>query len=426
MSNSDDDEPPTATTSNSQSDNLHDIEDEVQDWKLLGARTSATSAIPKRGEKEFEPDGTAVQNQSLQESQKAMFDALSNERGHHIKHKLIGVWVPKLNQCLILQIRGNFFRDMGVAHGTIMYLNIYETVYLVERGSLIAYLSNKEFEEWMGGGGAEFDIENKLWALDLEYLYCLTKVDISQYQVYSYLKRLGYILQTPSSTPAIEKANVCNATMDVSFWLLPREWGLIAYPVLHTCHFKTKSYFNYTSIYKAITLNNDKITTTTPKEQLQITYNIWRPTPSFAKKSPPPPDFQLVVIDSSKDTSYMTLSEIQHLQQQLQVKEAGSVNEKKPPKKQPRVESKRQIRAKQQAERQSKLDKSIQLRNEYWKRRDLGFKQGSSPVIVAVVNQGVMNFINLSTGDFSCEFNKEALDEIYPGKAHSIIYHEQA
>lgn len=86
------------------------------------------------------------------------------------------------------------------------------------------------------------------------------------------------------------------------------------------------------------------------------------------------------------------------------------------------MESKRQIRAKQQAERQSKLDKSIQLRNEYWKRRDSLFKQGHSPVILAIVNQGVINFVNLSSGDFNCEFNKEALDEIYPGKPHSIIY----
>lgn len=137
MTDIDEDEPPTAT-SYTQTNSHHDIEDEVQDWKILGNRNASSSqttssAIPKRGEKEFEPDGTTVQNQSLKESQQAMFDALSNTRGHHIKHKLIGVWVPKLNQCVILQIRGNFFRDMGVAHGTLMYLNQYETVYLVER-----------------------------------------------------------------------------------------------------------------------------------------------------------------------------------------------------------------------------------------------------------------------------------------------------
>ena len=427
MSDIDDDEPPTATSA-SHANSHHDIEDEVQDWKLLGKRASqpitSSSAIPKRGEKEFEPDGTTVQNKSLQESQQAMFDALSNIRGHHIKHKLIGVWVPKLNQCVILQIRGNFFRDMGIAHGPVMYLNQYETVYLVERGSLIAYLSNEEFETRLDEGKSDFDIESKLWALDLEYLYCLTKLDILQYQVYAYLKRLGYILQTPLVKPSIiERGKVNLPTLDVSFWLLPRKWGILAYPALHTCHFKTKSYFNFTNIYKAITIDNAPIITTSSNEKLQITYNVWRPTPSFAKKSPPYPDFQLVVVDSSKSTYYLSLSELHNLQLQLQVKQVEPFA-KKPPKKQPRVESKRQIRAKQQAERQSKLDKSIQLRNEYWKRRDLGFKQGSSPVIVAVVNQGVINFINLSTGNFNCNFNKNALDEIYPGKSHSIIHHE--
>lgn len=427
MTDIDEDEPPTAT-SYTQTNSHHDIEDEVQDWKILGNRNASSSqttssAIPKRGEKEFEPDGTTVQNQSLKESQQAMFDALSNTRGHHIKHKLIGVWVPKLNQCVILQIRGNFFRDMGVAHGTLMYLNQYETVYLVERGSLIAYLSSDEFESWLDSGGTEFDIETKLWALDLEYLYCLTKVDILQYQVYSYLKRLGYILQTRLLQPTIQKGRVYSPTLDVSFWLLPRQWGILAYPTLHTCHFNSKTYFNYTNIYKAVTLNTEKIVTTKPINPLQITYNVWRPTPSFAKKSPPHPDYELIVVDSSKDTSYLTLPQLHNLQQQLKAKDY-EVTEKKAPKKQPRVESKRQIRAKQQAERQLKLDKSIQLRNEYWKQRDLGFKQGASLIIVAIVNQGVINFINLSTGDFNCEFNKEALDEIYPGKAHSIIHHE--
>lgn len=424
MMDIDEDEPPTAT-SYTQPNSHHDMEDEVQDWKLLGTRTtssSSSSAIPKRGEKEFEPDGTSVQNQSLKESQQAMFDALSNTRGHHVKHKLAGVWVPKLNQCVVLHIRGNFFRDMGVARGLIMYLNQYETVYLVERGSLIAYLSSEEFEDWLDNGSEiEFDIGSKLWALDLEYLYCLVKVDIPQYQVYSYLKRLGYILQAPKLQLTIDKGKVYNSTLNVSFWLLPRKWGILAYPALHTSHFKTKTYFNYTNIYKAITLNTEEIVTDPPTKPLHITYNVWRPTPSFAKKSPPHPDFQLVVFDI-KDPSYLTLSQLQHLQLQLCQSESDLVIKPTPKKKPPRVESKRQIRAKQQAERQSKLDKSIQLRNEYWKRRDSLFKQGHSPVILAIVNQGVINFVNLSSGDFNCEFNKEALDEIYPGKPHSIIY----
>lgn len=68
-------------------------------------------------------------------------------------------------------------------------------------------------------------------------------------------------------------------------------------------------------------MNTEKIVTTKPIDPLQITYNVWRPTPSFAKKSPPHPDYELVVIDSSKDTSYLTLSQLHNLQQQLKAKE---------------------------------------------------------------------------------------------------------
>ena len=46
-----------------QTEKTYDIEDEIQDWKFLNK-----SNIPKRGEKEFEPDGTTIQSSALEES----------------------------------------------------------------------------------------------------------------------------------------------------------------------------------------------------------------------------------------------------------------------------------------------------------------------------------------------------------------------
>lgn len=61
-----------------QTEQVYDVEDEIQDWKFLNKST-----IPKRGTKEFEPDGTNYQISALEQSQQTMFQAINNVRGHH-------------------------------------------------------------------------------------------------------------------------------------------------------------------------------------------------------------------------------------------------------------------------------------------------------------------------------------------------------
>ncbi|KAI5952667.1 SEN54 [Candida jiufengensis] len=446
MSNIEDDEIPTAEKleSNKELKDEIELEDEIQqDWKQFTSNTKTTSnnksLIPKRGEKEFEPDGTTVQLTSLQESQNAMYLALSQDRGHHYSKRLVGIWINSIHQCIILNVKGNFFKDMGKVKNEIMYLNDIETVYLVERGSLILYLSNQEVEEMLNKNDLKslrsYNIEDSLWSLDLEYLYCLTKIDVAKYQIYAYLKRLGYILLEASSdnvkkseSTIDQTGKITHSIFDVSFWLLPRKWGLLPYPALHSLHFKTKCYFNYTNIFKSIALNIQQIDPKPSKDELNITYNVWRPTPQFSKKNPHLPDYQLCVIDSSKNPDYLTFNQIKDLQSKL-LKPKDS--EKPKPKKSTKTqtsskvgESKREIRAKKAEERNKKLDKSIQLRNTYLKQRDAGFKYGSNPIIIGIYNYGILNFINISTGNFNCEFNSEKLDAIYPDRDHSIIYNE--
>ena len=53
------------------------------------------------------------------------------------------------------------------------------------------------------------------------------------------------------------------------------------------------------------------------ESNINITFNVWKPSPSFSKKTPPPPDFQLCVVDSSKNTDFLKLPQIQRLFFQL-------------------------------------------------------------------------------------------------------------
>ncbi|RLV96051.1 putative tRNA-splicing endonuclease subunit sen54 [Spathaspora sp. JA1] len=386
-------------------------EDELPDYTQL--------SIPKRGDKEFQPDGTNTQQSALQASLEAMYSALDSLRIHHVKQKLIGIWRED-NCCYVAHPRGSYFKDMGVAGGKKggVVLNAIECLYLAERGSMVVYLGGKEADEE--------DIENTGLALNLSYLYALAKVDLAEYQVYSYLKRLGYIIQTYTSVKHVPSNNQPKERTKIktSYLIgLAREWGILAYPPFHTMHFKTKHYFNYTDIFKSLSLDAEPIPATAGGK-FNITFRVWKPTPSFSKKSPPPPDFHIVVLDTSTDTKFPSLADIQALHEEISSKIEPRQKVKAAPKKKSSMPpSKREIRAQRQAQRQSKLDHSIQVRNGYLSARDSHLKNGSVNVVVAIVNQGIINFVNLSKGNFRLK-NCHDLEQTFPNKAHSIIYNE--
>ncbi|EGW31663.1 uncharacterized protein SPAPADRAFT_62279 [Spathaspora passalidarum NRRL Y-27907] len=391
---------------------LIEPEDELPDYSQL--------SVPKRGEKEFQPDGTTIQQSALQTSLEAMYSALDSLRMHHIKQKLIGIWRTEDNCCYIPHPRGGYFKDMGVPSGKKggVVLNAIECLYLVERGSMAVYLGD--------GNNSEEDIESTGLALNLSYLYALAKVDLAQYQIYSYLKRLGYIIQPYTSKmdhiPLFKP--IKQTKMKPNYLVgLARNWGILSYPSFHPMHFKTKHYFNYTDIFKSLSLNTESIPKTTGN--LKITFRVWKPTPSFSKKSPPSPDFHVVVLDTSTDTKFPSFADVQALHDEISstnIKPKEQV--KSPPKKKSSMPpSKKELRAKRQAERQSKLDQSIQKRNAYLNSRDQHLKNGSVTVVIAIVNQGIINFVNLSRGNFKLK-ECDNLDNVFPNKTHSIIYNE--
>ncbi|KAK6459567.1 tRNA-splicing endonuclease subunit sen54 N-term-domain-containing protein [Scheffersomyces xylosifermentans] len=447
-----------------------DVEDEVQDWKLLNKSLTSGTGIPKRGEKEFEPDGTNVQIDSLQESRNAMYEALSGVRGHHLKQKLVGVWDVENGRCIVPHAKGNYFRDVGVPvnignkiRGG-MSLNPLETVYLVERGSMVIYLGNEVYSDFLQSNedGIEFDYD-QLVALDLEFLYSLAfngkEYSIEKYQVYAYLKRLGYLVQQfkpigdkDQRTKLAERktgTSLVNTIFGYVDHILKKNrlfevlksklhnWGILAAPLFHGLHFATKHYFNFTDVFKSLSLIQSYSTYDSikedpqPSENYDLTFNVWRPTPTFSKKNPPLPDFQVSVVNTDV-ARFPNLETIQALHNRLNFQFKGEegktviprvkvVNKKKssmPP-------SKKELRYQRQKERQSKLDEAIQKRNQYNKVRDNKLKYGSDgrTVVIATVNNGVLNFINITEGDFKLQKNMD-LDDIYPGNDHGIIYIE--
>lgn len=153
--------PPTSASASS-SDPNHDIdlEDEAQDFRFLvsltgpaKSKTIQSGALPRRGEKDFEPNPTQAQAGSLNASREAMHDALSVERVHPPRSPLVGQYLPyqkdwrrdtptdKIGgggRCVVVEkFSTTYSRNMGVADWrNWAWLLPEEALFLLERGTL--------------------------------------------------------------------------------------------------------------------------------------------------------------------------------------------------------------------------------------------------------------------------------------------------
>lgn len=157
----------------------------------------------KRGEKDFQPEGTNIQSEILHESRQAMYLALQSSRGHSGKQHLTARWYPDHNQARVdPPAKGIHFQTMGTSDSSgNIWLNFEEVLYLVERGSLECH--------WLGEDQHPMTLQT-LYSLifgpnnDTIGHKSLRTNDIEIYQVYSYLKRAGFIVRRAFSEDGSE------------------------------------------------------------------------------------------------------------------------------------------------------------------------------------------------------------------------------
>ena len=195
------------TTSNPGFEEEEEEEELQQDWSQLASLVSKNAALslPKRGEKDYEPDGTNLQDLLLYNASKAMFDTISDSiRGTTVKSEVRGYYVPHKHQAVLLKPKGSFMQTMGRADSTgELWLDFHEFVYLAERGTILPYYRLE------AGSNKSSKHETEI-LLSMEDLYSLfsSQQEMDQYFVFAHLKRLGFILK-PSNQDflfPIEKA----------------------------------------------------------------------------------------------------------------------------------------------------------------------------------------------------------------------------
>lgn len=413
-----------------------DVEDDelIQDWSQVAQLSIRSSTLPKRGEKDYEPDGTNVQELLLYRARKSMFDTLSNSaRGSVLKNLVKAYYDPNEHKAVILKPRGNFLHTLGKMNkdGTV-WLEFYEFVYLAERGTVTPFYK-------MDG----IDWINQELPLSIEELYTLFKSqeELDIFFVFANLKRLGFIVMStnncldsffkPIGDRSSQRQIIANS------WNLLPEWrksirnAIFYSPWKFWLNRYTSNSQIYQTLNQLIPFHRSPRTEEDLRQTRQrvtrnktpafpISLNVWKPRTDFKKKNPGLPDYQIVIYNKNNPNQHFpTYHELQNVFQHLDYKfeflseiddnwswddhsyhdgqlrsltlsnvKSKNSNGKTPndPKKAPKTQLKKKPKPKS-----PRVQQKIRLKN--------GFRS----FLLAVMDDGMISFVKISETDFGSE-----------------------
>ncbi|KAJ3395472.1 hypothetical protein HDU92_005725 [Lobulomyces angularis] len=211
------------------------------------------------------------------------------------------VWLPEATLSQIIKQKGVHFNTMGFTKKNVTYLNAYETLYLIEKGCLDLYFKEK--------------------VVGIKAAYCLilrSETDFENYQVYSTLKRQGYVvLKSCNNANILENNNCSHGNKFQNFFSEKSLWNYYKLKIFSISSFVglrlyfpplIKLNFNSDVIYKKLQIVNsvsyhlfmnsyNNSFTRCHKcdaEAWKIDFNIYKSSRNFKKSLPGTPDFQVV------------------------------------------------------------------------------------------------------------------------------------
>ncbi|KAJ7079125.1 tRNA-splicing endonuclease subunit sen54 N-term-domain-containing protein [Mycena belliarum] len=327
--------------------------DVVLDWtKLLPS--AARPVIPRRGEKEFEPQpggGSGLQVHVLDRSRNAMFDALRATRTISSKAVSYAMWHPQMARAHVITARGTLFTSLGhsaprlivAADGSEKYhkrleLLPEEALYLIERGSAFCW---KETTLDLSTTEGLEDILGPPMSVQQAFSEMIGTEDLTleRYQVYAYLKRLGYVVTraTPPNSlypmpppfdlsPLNQKApNILRRIFSIFPLWIARFSRMLSGGFDWWKPFRVSRWLlrdkNYGSVFRALRFipagHNVPLLpkiANPPAEPspYRVFFNVHKPVTPYRKSAPCLPDYQIVVINA-RTTPMPTLRELTDL-----------------------------------------------------------------------------------------------------------------
>ncbi|PIL22662.1 hypothetical protein GSI_15354 [Ganoderma sinense ZZ0214-1] len=309
-------------------------EDQGPDWTKITGLANARPVIPKRGEKDFEPTahgGSGLQRHVLDRSRSAMLEALKATRTISNKSVSHAIWYPQLKRAHVTVARGIHFTTTGhsvartsaeledVKKARRLELLPEEALYLIERGAMYCWSpTHVPLPEAV----LLDNLEGVPMSVQQAYAEMIGTEDLTleKYQVYAYLKRLGYVVtraRSPSADYPLPPPFPSSAQSSASILgLLFRAASSFLSKLLST-FVEGRNWWrpirfgrwlhhdmNYASLFHSLRFLpagydvplHTQQAQATRDSPYQIFYNLYKPSTPFKKTSPPLPDFQVVIV----------------------------------------------------------------------------------------------------------------------------------
>ncbi|KAF7594454.1 tRNA-splicing endonuclease subunit sen54 [Aspergillus hancockii] len=404
-----------------------DLSDETQDFRMLSNLSfltgTSSASLPKRGEKDFEPNPTLYQADILDASRQAMHNALAHPRLHHPKTQIVGIYAPDglapprtptpprtletiaendvtptqnaadtedakhekpaatgatvhPDSCVyVTKSKGQLFKNMGRAdRWNRVWLLPEESLYMLERASL-------DIRWPLSATGCEDDGETEdsgiPMSLQAAYASFIGRggLTVDRYSVYSGLRRLGYtVIRAPGWYDDAEEETELNKQQGpglAGIYGRFMEWlhsstttaaGPIAGLGIHR---------SYNDIYRKLSIipSYDPLAPQSQAPQtkppFRVVFHVYKPSTPFRKSAPPAPDFRIAVVNARTQTTVPTLSQLGTLLESTPLD---------PPK-------------------GEKMGRQLYMR----------LRHGYRSVIMAVVDQGVVSYLRIADAAFGKE-----------------------
>ncbi|KAJ7747354.1 tRNA-splicing endonuclease subunit sen54 N-term-domain-containing protein [Mycena metata] len=442
---------PEGTSPEDGEEGSDDEGDIVLDWtKLLPS--AARPVIPRRGEKEFEPQpggGSGLQLHVLDRSRNAMFEALKATRTISSKAVSYAMWHPEIARAHLIVGRGTLFTSLGHsvprpvvdASGTEklqkrVELLPEEALYLIERGTVFCW---KESTLKLDGVDGLEEVLGPPISVQQAFSEMIGTEDLTleRYQVYAYLKRLGYVVTratAPNSlypmpppfdlSPLHKKTvSILNRICSIFPSWTSRISRLLTGGFNWWKPFQMSRWFlrdkNYGAIFRGlrfipaghnVPLLPTKVEPPAKPSPYHIFFNVHKPGTAYRKSAPALPDYQIVVVNA-RTTPMPSLRELTDL---------FDISPEMPP---PMPRQRRPVKGAAPppppvvpARSQPPHPLSLSLRILHWFRPPppestapparrphpfMAIKAGKKTVIVAVVDAGSTSFFRFGQGAFS-------------------------
>ncbi|KAI0313847.1 tRNA-splicing endonuclease subunit sen54 N-term-domain-containing protein [Amylostereum chailletii] len=419
-------------------------EDGGLDWtKLPKGSNIHRPVIPKRGEKDFEPnvDGpSGLQMHNLDRARLAMFDALRSTRAISSKSISYAVWYPVLARAHVTTARGiHFNTSMGhsiarpspTSDKLVKRLELLpeEALYLVEKGALFCWKAVDGVTDVSDQVDADGAMQGAPMSVQEAFASMIGTEDITleRYQVFSYLRRLGYMVtraKPPSPTypppapypelPTLKPSYLHSMITSIlspfsrlfsSLFRPGFDWWK---PLIHRRWLHHN--MDYPSIFKSlrfiphghsIPLNTTSEPSSSPYE---VFYHLYKPSTPFRKTAPPPPEWSVVVVDA-RTTPIPTLSELTALFDPLPILPPPLPRQRNPPSHIPSESSPTpSFFARILAHLPFRQGETASVAGPVVRERRvnpfMALRQGKKMAIIAAVDASVISFFRLGEGAF--------------------------